>query len=283
MAQQSFFSKLFSSPISGLDIADQSVKYVTLVPSENGYEISNYGNVQLPEGIIVDGNITDPRRLSTILSDIREKGDLHHVRVSLPTSHSFIVENAGLNPVSHHLRGEALVRSLLPKNHAMTSMLVNFGETQSDLAVVHKGKVYAAKSFALPNELTKDLMETFSISLPEAKNIKRSIGLSRRPEHEHIFAALLSHISSLAQELDAAFIEWHTHPTEKRPRIQEIILVGSNAHIEGLPEYLSAALRTNVRLGNPWQNINSLNGYTPPLHAEDALGYAAAFGLALEE
>ncbi len=285
MKQRSFFSTLFSPTIAGLDIADQSVKYVVLNPTDGGFKLADYGMLQIPAGVIVEGNIEDPKRLSVILTALRKQKGIKHARVSLPSSHAFILENAGITPHAHELRAEALSRILIPNSfdvkHRGTSMLVNLGETQTDISIVHNGEVFLAKSLPLPENPTRTLVDTLGVPEQEAKNIKRTVGLSRKAEHEQIFAALQPDMSAIAKKLNDSFIEWHTHETEKRPAIQQIILAGSNAHIAGLPEYLSSALRTKVILGNPWMNLNSLESYVPPMHAEEALAYATAFGLAV--
>ncbi len=283
MKKRSFFSNIFSPAVAGIDVADQSVKYVLLEPANGGFELADYGMVRLPQGIIVDGTIVDPKRLATILSTLRREKWINRARVSIPSSHGFILEKAGIISQAHELRADALSRVLLSPEHASTSMLVNLGETQTDISVVHRGKVYLAKSLPLPQNPTQTLVTSFGVSENEAKNIKRTIGLSRKPEHQHVFDVLHPDISALTRELNTTFIDWHTSETEKRPAIQEIILAGSNAHIAGLPEYLSSALRTKVSLGNPWTNINSLGSYVPPMHAEEALAYAAALGLAIGE
>jgi Tfp pilus assembly PilM family ATPase len=285
MKRRSFFSKLFSPTVAGVDIADQSIKYAVLKPGSTGFKLIRFGAVPLPEGIIVSGDIQDPRRLSDILSDIRYDADLTRVRVSLPQSHAFIIQNAGLTIEETKLRAEALARSLISENipEAHASMIVNFGEMQTDIAIVHEGKVYFTKSLSLPENPTQALMDAFSISYDEARTMKRTIGLSRKSEHEAVFATLVPDVSALAKQLDSIFIQWHTESDEKRPRIKNIILAGANAHISGLPEYLSSSLRTEVALGNPWTNMDQVHNRVPALHAEDALGFAAAFGLAMGE
>jgi len=283
MKQRSFFSKLFFPNVAGLDIADQSVRYVVLEPTSGGFELASFGTMPLPVGTIVDGNITDPKKLATVLSELRTSKNIKHVRASLPQSHDFIVENAGMRSHGNDLRAEALARVLVPEQHSHASMIVNVGETQTDISIIHKGKVYLAKSLPLPERPTHMLMSTFHISHSDARDMKRSVGLSRKPEHEAVFVALAKDIMALSRELEKTFVQWHEDKNEKRPHVHEVILSGANAHINGLAEYLSSALRIKVSLGNPWMNINSLETYVPPMHAEEALAYATAFGLALGE
>lgn len=281
MKSRSFFSKLFSPQVAGLDIADQTVRFVVLDPTEHGFELSHHGAVQLPKGVIESGSITDPKRLADVLTQIRKIHGIRHVHVSLPKSHTFILENAGMVPHETSLRAEALMRAVAPELNAGARMLVTFGDTQIDLAVIHNGKVYQARSVSIPGNITDIIREALDATLPETIQLKRTIGLSRKDEHEHIFTVIQPVIAELAKIIDSHFVEWHTHPTEKRPKIQGIILSGSNAHIAGLSEYLTSELKIPVTMAHPWAVLNTNPSYVPPMHRDDALAYATALGLAM--
>lgn len=282
MKRRSFFSKLFGSNHAGLDIADQAIRYVVLDEGSGGYEVSIHGTIKLPVGVIVSGAIEDPRRLARILGDLRKDRGIDRVRTSLPESHAFVLEQAGIKSVGTELRAHALARALVAKAHPHASLIVNFGEHQTDLAVVYDGVVYLTRSLQLPNNPTERLMQTFGISQHDAEMQKTTVGLSRRPEDEAVFAVLAEDVFQLVHEIRGIFAEWHTSET-KQPRIHDIILVGSNAHINGLSEYLATALHTEVHLGNPWVHLNDLETYVPPLRKEEAHAYATAFGLAMGE
>lgn len=278
--KRSFFSKLFSPTIAGLDIGDQSVKYAILRSTREGSELVDFGMVPLPVGVIVSGDIQDPKKLSAIISGLKQQKNIKHARVSLPMSHAFVIENAGITPHAHELRVDALTRVLIPQTHTGASMLVHFGEHQTDIAIVHDGRVYLARSLSLPHNPTRSLAEMFGISENEARSIKRTIGLSRRLQDQAVLDVLLPDVVALARALNTLFIDWHTQKTPNYPIVDQIILSGSNAHIAGLVEYLSSALRMPVVLGNPWKHLNQLETYVPPMHAEDSLAYAVALGLA---
>ena len=68
----------------GLDISDESLKFVELVPTRTGIKIGKYGERKIPADIIESGKIKDPKRLEQVLLTLRKEEGIHFVRVSLP-------------------------------------------------------------------------------------------------------------------------------------------------------------------------------------------------------
>jgi Tfp pilus assembly PilM family ATPase len=60
-------------------------------------------------------------------------------------------------------------------------------------------------------------------------------------------------------------------------------LVGGNASVRGLPEYLEGALRIPVVAGNVFSNFASRDTWIPSLDYTASLAYATAIGLALRD
>lgn len=207
------------------------------------------------------------------------------VPVALTDSYLEVFAGAGLEPLSFELEVQAIARTVIRKGDKDTLMIVDFGEKRTGISVVSNGVVLFTTTLGIGGHgLTQAVEKAFNIPFIEAEERKREIGLSRKPEHKELFSVLLYNISILRDEINKNFIYWHTHKDEKgndHPKIQEVILCGGNANLLGLPEYLSASLRTKVVLADPWVNINTLGNYVPPLKAKDSLGYVTALGLAL--
>ncbi len=53
--------------------------------------------------------------------------------------------------------------------------------------------------------------------------------------------------------------------------------------LRGLPEYLGAALKVPVELGDVFKNFASRSAWLPPLDYTESLAYGTAVGLALRE
>ncbi len=89
------------APSFGLDISDQSLKFVELVVAKNGIRIGRYGERKIPLGIIKSGKIKDTRRLKEeVLLPLRREEGIRFVRVSLPEEQVYLfhlrLEKAGL-------------------------------------------------------------------------------------------------------------------------------------------------------------------------------------------
>lgn len=91
------------TPSFGLDISDESLKFLELIPTKNGIRAGRYGERPIPPGIIESGKIIDSKKLEDILSTLRKEEGVKSVRVSLPEEQVYLfqlrLEKAGLKNV----------------------------------------------------------------------------------------------------------------------------------------------------------------------------------------
>ena len=78
------------SPSFGLDISDQSLKFVELNVTKDGIHMGHFGERKIPPGIIVSGKINDPKRLKDVLFALRREEGIRFVRVSLPEEQVYL-------------------------------------------------------------------------------------------------------------------------------------------------------------------------------------------------
>jgi type IV pilus assembly protein PilM len=103
-----FFLKFFPPPkflvppSFGLDISDESLKFIELVPTNDGLRVGRHGELEIPPGVIEGGKIKDPKGMEQILSLLRKEG-VKSVRVSLPEEQVYLfqlrLEKTGLKSV----------------------------------------------------------------------------------------------------------------------------------------------------------------------------------------
>ena len=74
----------------GLDIGDESLKFMELVSTKNGIQIGQHGERAVPPGIIESGKIKNPKRMEEILVKLRDEVGLKSVRVSLPEEQVYL-------------------------------------------------------------------------------------------------------------------------------------------------------------------------------------------------
>jgi len=93
----------FVRPSFGLDISDESLKFVELIPTRNGIKMGRYGERNIPPGIIESGKIKDTKRMEEILASLRKQIGIKSVRVSLPEEQVYLfklrLEKDGLKNV----------------------------------------------------------------------------------------------------------------------------------------------------------------------------------------
>ena len=84
-----FFFRFFPVPFFlstssfGLDISDESLKFVELIDTKNGIRVGRHGERNIPPGIVESGKIKDPKRMEEILLSLKKEEGLKSVRVSL--------------------------------------------------------------------------------------------------------------------------------------------------------------------------------------------------------
>jgi len=91
------------APSFGLDISDESLKFVELVPAKSGIRVVRFGERKIPVGIIESGKIKDPKKLKEVLLSLRKEEGIRFVRVSLPEEQVYLfklrLEKSGLENV----------------------------------------------------------------------------------------------------------------------------------------------------------------------------------------
>ena len=91
-----FFNRFFpvpsflATPSFGLDIGDESIKFMELVNTKNGIRVGRHGEYLMPSGIIESGKIKNAERMEQILMKLRDEVGLKSVRVSLPEEQVYL-------------------------------------------------------------------------------------------------------------------------------------------------------------------------------------------------
>lgn len=75
--------KILSASSFGLDISDESLKFLELVNTKDGVKVGRHGERSIPAGVIESGKIKDSRKIEDILFLLKKEEGLTSVRVSL--------------------------------------------------------------------------------------------------------------------------------------------------------------------------------------------------------
>ncbi len=84
--------KFLAMPSFGLDISDESLKFVELITTPSGIKLGRYGERKIPIGIIESGKIKDLKKMEEILIALKKDEKIKSVRVSLPEEQVYLFE-----------------------------------------------------------------------------------------------------------------------------------------------------------------------------------------------
>lgn len=192
---------------------------------------------------------------------------------------------AGFVPLSFEIESQAAARALVPTGDTQARMIVDFGETRTALSVIERGVVRFTTSLDLAGGLLREaVMKQLQVTPEEAIRLKNEEGLTGLTRGSKVAEALLPTLTHLRDEINRHFVYWRTHGAETGTHhqpISSIILCGGSSNALGLPEFLTASLRTPVSLASVWQNAFSFNTYIPPIPHNESLRFATVAGLAL--
>ncbi len=112
---RNFTYRVLHPPGFGLDISDLTVKFMRLKPRGGGFAMQYFGEVSLPEGVVVGGEVKKEDELAAVLKDGLRTGQGRKVAerfcvASLPEEKSFVrvieLPNIKTEDVSHAIRWE---------------------------------------------------------------------------------------------------------------------------------------------------------------------------------
>ncbi|MES2994468.1 MAG: pilus assembly protein PilM [Patescibacteria group bacterium] len=217
------------------------------------------------------------------------KGDLTHV-VGIAYANRLIDESlsvldeakVGVSAVESETF--SLPRALLPVGDTDTVLIIDLGRTTTKLVIVEKRIPRFATTLDIGGHaLTLAVQKYFNVTEEEAKRVKAERGLMGGEGNEEYLAAMLTTVSVIRDEIARRLQYWQARAGGEggHTPVTRAILVGGNATVRGLAEYLETNLGLPVELGDVFTNLASRDEWLPPIDYMESLAYATAIGLAL--
>jgi type IV pilus assembly protein PilM len=232
-----------------------------------------------------------PTEVAFDIAPLVTKGDTAHVagigyarRVAEAAAQVF--EAAGIEVRALESETFALPRALLPNGDTETVMIIDIGKTTTKLLVVsHRLPRFATTLEIGGHALTLAVQKHFGVTEEEAKKVKAEQGLVGGADNAEYQAAMLSTVSVIREEIVRRLDYWQSRAGSipAHEPVTRALLVGGNATLRGLPEYLGASLKIPVELGDVFRNLASRNDWLPNIDYMESLAYGTAVGLALRE
>lgn len=195
-------------------------------------------------------------------------------------------DEAGI--VAESLEGEtfAASRALLPHGDDSTALIIDIGRSTTKMNIVMRRIPRFATTIGIGGHaLTLAVQKHFGVTEEEARTIKAERGIVPVPGNEDYLSAMLSTVSAIRDEISRRLDYWQEKEAgvNGHAPVTHAILVGGNASVRGLPEYLEGALKVPVVAGDVFTNLASRDTWIPALDYTESLAYATAVGLALRD
>lgn len=156
----SFFptSRFLSIPAVGIDISDQSVKFVELNLTKDGVILSKYGKKDIDKGVVEKGMVIHKEKLASVLKEIRKETSFSYTHVSLPEEHGYLFQSEVESNID-----EEQVRSVLEFN-LKEEVPLSPQKAVFDYVVVPRQKIITFKSpfEEKKNEDTEDVKKVIT-------------------------------------------------------------------------------------------------------------------------
>jgi hypothetical protein len=221
--------------------------FKTEVPDGTAAEIHENISLRLDENVPLPPD--DAVFYFDLIRDLLPKGE-HTASVSVAPrkfveEYLFILESAGLLPISFEVLPKSLARAIVPSTDTDTKLIIHLMDGKAGFYIVDEGVVL------------------FTSTVPW--NSQDTI-------HE-------SDIEPIHSEMSKVYGYWGEHG--QGDGVSEIILCGHHASRISAALAGSKDPLLNIRVADVWVNAFSYDAYIPPISQDESLQYAVAAGLAL--
>jgi len=166
-----------------------------------------------------------------------------------------IMESAGLNVIAMEPDGMALARALTSPDVALSQMVLDIGNTGSDLVVVVSGVPKLTRFIPVGLQaIIRAAMQQPGIDAAQATQYVMKFGLGRDKLEGQIYQAILPTIDSLMNEIEKSIQFFHGR--YGAAKIDRIIVTGGASALPELPLYIANKFGLNVEVGNSWRNVS---------------------------
>lgn len=195
-----------------------------------------------------------------------------------------VLEEAGIRVRAIESENFALPRALLPNGTDETVLIIDIGKTTTKLLVA-SGRIprFATTLDIGGHALTLAVQKHFGVTEEEAKKVKAEKGIASGAGNDEYLSAMLTTVSAMREEIARRLNYWQSHVEGSNDAVTRAIVVGGNATVRGLPEYLEASLKVPVVQGDVFVNLAKRDDWLPPIEYTESLAYGTAIGLALRE
>lgn len=265
-------------------------KVIASIPDTNVFtrvlEFPDLGEGEMKEAIAFEADQSIPMAITDLVIDYQILGpsptkektnDVLLVAAPLAIVNSYIqlFDILGFQPEAIETSLTAVVRALVSNKEKDEVIIVaDIGAKKTNLGIYDNTLRFSDSVDFGGEMLTAAIKEGLKADDAKALKMKKDLGL----HDDKVKAAIEPHLQTLKSEI-IKVIRYHDERTGEERKIGKIILCGGSSNVVGLTEYLANELKLEVKVGNPWVNIDTYP--IKPVPKGEAAAYTNAIGLSL--
>jgi type IV pilus assembly protein PilM len=261
------YDKTFTTII---EVENQALEEVNKIVK---YQMDQYVPMALDDAkvdwAILGPSMTNPTKLNVLISSVAK---------TYSEARMEFVEALGFNVIAEEPDAIAMIRSLTPAGIPDARLIIDFGETGSDFAIVFDGKPRLVRS--VPGglqSLVKTTSQNLGIKDDQAKQFILKFGLAQDKLEGQVVKALESAVDNFVAEIVKSVKFFNTESPDIP--VNGILLAGLGGSIPLMTQYIQSKTNIQTAQGNPWQRVNVPQEYQNQL-LPVASEFAVAVGLA---
>ena len=185
------------------------------------------------------------------------------------------VEQLGLNVIAQEPEPIAMVRALAPVGMQDARMIIDLGETSTDLVVMYQGSPRLVRS--IPGGLlsfVRTVENSLKVRDDQARQFILKFGLAQDKLEGKVFEALKSTLEGFAMEMTKSVRFFQNRYVGAQ--VGGIVLSGFSGIIPFMAEYIEMQTGVATTQGNPWQYVK-----VTPAQQQMLLPVASEFAVAI--
>lgn len=192
---------------------------------------------------------------------------------------------AGLIPVSMKVEAQAVANAVVSADASCNHIIVSIKDNKTVIAIVQNGGVFLSATVDFGGKVFDAILEKHlsDLSAKDRHYKKMTENFLTSTADEQLHMEFLEQVGLLKNYLNKYYIYWLTHKatlgTATEHKLDSFIIVGDEACMPGLVEYLNTQLKAKVEIGNVWRNCFDINNHIPEISYENSFDYAEVIGL----
>jgi len=186
-----------------------------------------------------------------------------------------MLESLGLNVIAFEPDNLAISRALLAPDVTVPQMVVDIGNTSTDLVIVMNGAPRLTRSIPTGSDaIVRAAMQNLNIDAAQAEQFVFKFGLSKDKLEGQVHQAIIGTVEMLMTEIDKSLKFFGARYTDSK--IDRIVVTGGASTLPEFPLFLANKTRMNVEIGNCWRNVSfAANRQNELLAVSNHFGVAA--------